>query len=180
MYRTGLRLCKAKASWQCSAAIFLPTRMIRAFRTCEAQNQKRPMSPLDSLPIASVEGSLARTDYRLIVEHPQEDDLPTNSPVQGRGGSNHKRTLASFSLEGKVGVVTGGARGLGSMMSQALILSGADLTIVDLQHTYDCKHPLEFCALTKNRAGSRTSSRAASRDIQARESRRNTVSKGNT
>jgi NAD(P)-dependent dehydrogenase (short-subunit alcohol dehydrogenase family) len=43
-----------------------------------------------------------------------------------------KRTLPSFSLEGRVAVVTGGARGLGLVMGQALIQSGADLAIVDL------------------------------------------------
>ena len=43
-----------------------------------------------------------------------------------------KRTLPSFSLEGKVAVVTGGARGLGLVMGQALVQSGADLAIVDL------------------------------------------------
>ena len=43
-----------------------------------------------------------------------------------------KRTLPSFSLEGKVAVVTGGVRGLGLVMGQALIQSGADLAIVDL------------------------------------------------
>ena len=42
------------------------------------------------------------------------------------------RTLASFSLEGKVGVVTGGARGIGSIMAQALVVSGADVALVDL------------------------------------------------
>jgi len=43
-----------------------------------------------------------------------------------------KRTLASFSLEDKVGLVTGGARGLGLVMSQALVVSGSDVAIVDL------------------------------------------------
>ena len=52
--------------------------------------------------------------------------------VQGRGGFHMKRTLPSFSLEGKVAVVTGGARGLGLVMGQALVQSGADLAIVDL------------------------------------------------
>ncbi|KAF2706419.1 NAD(P)-binding protein [Pleomassaria siparia CBS 279.74] len=41
-------------------------------------------------------------------------------------------TLASFSLAGKMAVITGGARGLGLAMSKALVLSGADLAIVDL------------------------------------------------
>lgn len=43
-----------------------------------------------------------------------------------------KRTLPTFSLEGKVAVVTGGARGLGLAMGEALVSSGADLAIVDL------------------------------------------------
>lgn len=43
-----------------------------------------------------------------------------------------KKTLPTFSLEGNVAVVTGGARGLGLVMGQALVVSGADLAIVDL------------------------------------------------
>jgi D-arabinitol 2-dehydrogenase len=59
------------------------------------------------------EGSFARTDSSVQVEYPEEGDLPSSAPVQGRGGLHFKRTLASFSLEGRVGIVTGGARGLG-------------------------------------------------------------------
>ena len=58
--------------------------------------------------------------------------MPRGPPVQGRGGHHFKRTLASFSLEGRVGVVTGGARGLGLVMSQAMLISGANIAIVDL------------------------------------------------
>lgn len=47
-----------------------------------------------------------------------------------------KRTLASFSLEKRVAVVTGGARGLGLVMSQACMLSGADVAIVDLSSEF--------------------------------------------
>jgi D-arabinitol 2-dehydrogenase len=47
-------------------------------------------------------------------------------------GPHLKRTLASFSLEGRTAVVTGGARGLGLVMGHALINSGADLAIVDM------------------------------------------------
>jgi len=78
------------------------------------------------------EGRFARTDESITVEYPEEHHLPSSKPVQGRGGFHFKRTLASFSLEGRVGVVTGGARGLGLVMSQALIVSGADVAIVDL------------------------------------------------
>jgi len=66
------------------------------------------------------------------VEYPEEGQLPSSVPVQGRGGQHFKRTLASFSLEGKVGVITGGARGLGLVMTQAMVISGADVAIVDL------------------------------------------------
>ena len=78
------------------------------------------------------EGQYARTDDSVRVEYPEEDDLPPSQPVQGRGGVHFKRTLASFSLEGRVGVVTGGARGLGLVMAQALVSSGANVAIVDM------------------------------------------------
>lgn len=78
------------------------------------------------------EGQFSRTDNTIRFEHPDEDRLPSSQPVQGRGGFHFKRTLASFSLEDRVGVVTGGARGLGLVMSQALVVSGADVAIVDL------------------------------------------------
>lgn len=84
------------------------------------------------------EGTLARTDSSVQVKHPVERDLPTSEPVRESGGVHHERTLASFSLEGKVGVVTGGARGLGLMMSQAIIISGGDLAIVDLDSKSKC------------------------------------------
>lgn len=77
-------------------------------------------------------GSFARTDDSIQVEYPEEGQLPSSVPVQGRGGQHFKRTLASFSLEGKVGVITGGARGLGLVMTQAMVISGADVAIVDL------------------------------------------------
>lgn len=77
------------------------------------------------------EASFARTDPSVQVEY-IEKDLPSSTPVQGRGGMHFRRTLASFSLEGRVGIVTGGARGLGLVMSQAMVISGADVAIVDL------------------------------------------------
>ena len=78
------------------------------------------------------EGTMARTSDTVRVEYPEESKLPRSAPVQGRGGVHNKRTLASFSLEGRVAVITGGARGLGLVMSQALVISGADVAIVDL------------------------------------------------
>ncbi len=81
---------------------------------------------------ADHEGSFSRTDNKVSIEYPQEHELPPSTPVQGRGGLHFKRTLASFTLEGNVAVVTGGARGLGLVMSQACVISGADVAIVDL------------------------------------------------
>jgi D-arabinitol 2-dehydrogenase len=78
------------------------------------------------------EGSASRTNNQISFEYPDEQEVPRSKVVQGRGGFHMKRTLPSFSLEGKVAVVTGGARGLGLVMGQALIQSGADLAIVDL------------------------------------------------
>ncbi|KAF2745152.1 D-arabinitol dehydrogenase-like protein [Sporormia fimetaria CBS 119925] len=78
------------------------------------------------------EGQYARTDQSVRVPYPEERDLPHSRPVQGRGGVHFKRTLSSFSLEDRVAVVTGGARGLGLVMAQALVESGADVALVDL------------------------------------------------
>lgn len=58
--------------------------------------------------------------------------MPRSTPIQLRGGPHFRPTLASLSLEGRVGVVTGGARGLGLVMAQALLISGADVALVDL------------------------------------------------
>lgn len=78
------------------------------------------------------EGQYARTREDIVVEYPEEKDLPPSQPVVGRGGVHALRTLAAFSMEGKVAVVTGGARGLGLVMAQALVTSGADVAIVDM------------------------------------------------
>lgn len=95
------------------------------------------------------EGRFSRTDKTIRVEYPEEENLPRSQPVQGRGGFHFKRTLASFSLEDRVGVVTGGARGLGLVMSQALVVSGADVAIVDLNSTLlnlgrNCEAELQY------------------------------------
>lgn len=85
---------------------------------------------------APTPGAFARTDDSITVEYPEEGELPSSVPVTGRGGMHMKRTLASFSLEGKVGVVTGGARGLGLVMGQGMVISGANLAIVDLNSQF--------------------------------------------
>lgn len=90
------------------------------------------------------EGSQARTDNSIIVEYPEAmEDFPQEPTIQGRGGPHLKRTLANFSLEGRVGVVTGGARGLGLVMAQSLVASGADVAIVDLNSMSHRQPPLK-------------------------------------
>ncbi|RYO78630.1 hypothetical protein DL766_008035 [Monosporascus sp. MC13-8B] len=89
-------------------------------------------------------GGFARTDESITVEYPEEGELPPSVPVQGRGGQHMKRTLASFSLEGKVGVVTGGARGLGLVMGQGMVISGANLAIVDMNKEEAEKQAVEL------------------------------------
>lgn len=79
------------------------------------------------------EGSASRTDKEIVVEYPDDEkDLPPERPLRGRGGVHFVRTLPTFSLEGRTAIVTGGARGLGLVMGQALVSSGADLAIVDM------------------------------------------------
>lgn len=78
------------------------------------------------------EGQHARTDQNVQFEYPEEKDFPRSTPLRGRGGMHYRRTLPTFSLTGNVGVVTGGARGLGLVMAQAMVVSGANVAIVDL------------------------------------------------
>lgn len=70
------------------------------------------------------------------ISYPPDGEVPAQSVPQGRGGVHFKRTLAQFSLENKVGLITGGARGLGLVMAQALVASGSDLAIVDFNGKY--------------------------------------------
>ena len=73
-------------------------------------------------------GSHARTDDSVKVEYPESSDaLREAHPV---------KTLPTFSLEKRVVVVTGGARGLGLVMGQGAVASGADLAIVDLNSRF--------------------------------------------
>ena len=61
------------------------------------------------------------------IYEPQPRDRTHARPVKHK-----KPTLSSFSLEGKTAIVTGGARGLGYVMAQALAESGSTVAIVDI------------------------------------------------
>jgi D-arabinitol 2-dehydrogenase len=85
------------------------------------------------------EGESARTDSKVSFGYPDGEAL-SRDPLRGHGSRHFKPTLASFSLEGKVAVLTGAARGLGLVMAQALMLSGADIAIVDLNGEFASAH----------------------------------------
>lgn len=77
-------------------------------------------------------GSHSRTDRDIEVEYPEEHELPSSKPVHGTGGQYVKPTLSTFTLDSKVGLVTGGARGLGLVIAQGMVFSGSDVALVDM------------------------------------------------
>lgn len=90
-------------------------------------------------------GSYSRTDPGVEVEYPDHQDLPKSKPVHGIPGQYVKPTLASFSLDGNVGIVTGGARGLGLVIGQGMVYSGSNLALVDMNS--------EFGSIPRSAAG---------------------------
>jgi D-arabinitol 2-dehydrogenase len=107
----------------------------RCFSQCAIQRKsKHDEATTKHPPKASgqQEGETARIDERVHFKYPDPSKLPASEPVRGHGGRHFKPTLASFSLEGKVAVVTGGARGLGLVMAYGLMTSGAEIALVDL------------------------------------------------
>ncbi|KAM3087938.1 hypothetical protein ACMFMG_002005 [Clarireedia jacksonii] len=145
MFRSHLLKQTARAP-QASSRVAVPRTLPTLTSQRSIHNTARLREKKNNEPF---EGSFARTDSSVHVEYPAEHELPSSAPVQGRGGLHFKRTLASFSLEGKVGVITGGARGLGLVMSQAMVISGADVAIVDLNKEEAEKQASELVASFK-------------------------------
>ncbi|KAJ5930904.1 hypothetical protein N7466_006397 [Penicillium verhagenii] len=85
----------------------------------------------ENSPTEDDEG-IARINENISIEYPDQSEVPRTPVIQGRGGMHFKRTLAQFSLEDRVTVVTGGASGIGLAMSQAIIASGSHVAIVDM------------------------------------------------
>lgn len=109
--------------------------ILRTVRLRPAASLRLPAGrTFHAAPLCAAEtpGSHSRTNPNVKVEYPAEDDLPSSRPVRGHGGGVGKPTLPTFSLDGRVAIVTGGARGLGLVMGQGLVYSGADLALVDL------------------------------------------------
>ncbi|KAL7921739.1 hypothetical protein ACQKWADRAFT_295123 [Trichoderma austrokoningii] len=122
-----------------ASTVRAPTFMLRL-----AARRAFTFTPANRLPLAAARklhtvsprlnkpGSHSQTDSDIEIEHPAEHELPSSKPVIGTGGQYVKPTLASFSLDGNVGVVTGGARGLGLVIGQGMVYSGSDLALVDM------------------------------------------------
>lgn len=122
------------------ASSFVRPLSFTAVRANKKDEEKDPiLSATDKAPQGASgdhEGRFARTDESVQIPYPEDSEMPAQPIVQGRGGMHFKRTLAQFSLENKVSLVTGGARGLGLVMSQGLVASGSDLAIVDLNSMF--------------------------------------------
>ncbi|WRT65889.1 uncharacterized protein IL334_002840 [Kwoniella shivajii] len=82
-----------------------------------------------------VEPNMASIDESITFTHPKKwDKHPGHDMQSGDFGRHTKRTLASFSMDGKVCLVTGAARGLGNMMARTFVESGANaIVLVDLK-----------------------------------------------
>ncbi|CAM1501714.1 Fc.00g036980.m01.CDS01 [Cosmosporella sp. VM-42] len=114
MFTPLMRQCARRAA----PAVLRPAMAVRALHN----NPPRQDKP----------GSHSQTNPSIEVEYPAEHELPSSKPVPGAGGQYVKPTLASFSLDNHVGVVTGGARGLGLVIGQGMVFSGSDLALVDM------------------------------------------------
>lgn len=80
---------------------------------------------------------MATTQDHVVIDYPdvlERDPKDYGHSTTGPGVGRHRsRTLESLSLNGKVCVVTGAARGLGNLMARTLVESGANaLAIIDL------------------------------------------------
>lgn len=109
------------AAHRCSVAriapVSLKTAAIRSIHRAEALRNKP--------------GSHSRTDSDVEIPFPPEEELPSD-PLRRAGGQYVKPTLQTFSLHKNVGLVTGGARGLGLVIAQGMVYSGADVALVDM------------------------------------------------
>ncbi|EJU00718.1 NADP-binding protein [Dacryopinax primogenitus] len=76
----------------------------------------------------------ATIDESVTVPYPGDKlDIPGHETRHDQGSRTH-RTLKSFSMEGKVCVVTGAARGLGNMFARTFVESGCSkVAIIDLR-----------------------------------------------
>ncbi|KAI3479772.1 hypothetical protein L1887_58167 [Cichorium endivia] len=118
-----------------------PSAVARTFASSSrsmSQDNKGKAKPLDTAPFASTKDDVVVPYPEDSSRHPA-DDVGHNT-TGGRVGRHTQRTLASFSMEGKVCVVTGAARGIGNLIARTFVESGANhVAIVDLNED-ECQH----------------------------------------
>ena len=107
-------------------------------RSLNKDDLRGKAKPLEQQPFASTKDDVVVPYPEDSSRHPR-DDVGHNT-TGGRVGRHTQRTLASFSMEGKVCVVTGAARGIGNLIARTFVESGANhVAIVDLNEE-ECKH----------------------------------------
>ncbi|ODN84126.1 hypothetical protein L202_00136 [Cryptococcus amylolentus CBS 6039] len=131
--RSSLNLARTAAPRRTAfAATATP---LRAFSRSALVMNKKPGDDGYEEHREQVEPRIAHVDESFTFEHPDQfvDKHPGHDMQQGDYGRHTKRTLASFSMEGKVCLVTGAARGLGNMMARTFVESGANaIVLVDI------------------------------------------------
>ncbi|KAG7133013.1 hypothetical protein HYQ45_008714 [Verticillium longisporum] len=108
----ALRTRTQTAAFSSSSSSATAPLLARQAQQSRNQSQQRRSLRVGA-PLADKPGSYSRTDPEVTVEYPEDHELPSSKVVRGHGGGFAKPTLASFSLEDRVTVITGGARGLG-------------------------------------------------------------------
>ncbi|GAA5976416.1 hypothetical protein JCM11641_006005 [Rhodosporidiobolus odoratus] len=116
----------------------LPTPRFVSPALTSATRRNISSSPLAQEP-ESKEPSHAAVREGIVIPYPEESDFAPGDlghSMEGPGvdvGRHTRRTLASFSMTGKVVVVTGAARGLGNLFARTFAESGSNaVAILDL------------------------------------------------
>jgi hypothetical protein len=93
---------------------------------------RRPLTSTTSL-LDSELASFSQTDDTIIEDYPEnaQEQAGIGHTTIGPGvGRHNDRTLGTFSMSGKVCVVTGAARGLGNLMARTFAESGCDSVVI--------------------------------------------------
>ncbi|GAA5938545.1 hypothetical protein JCM3775_002155 [Rhodotorula graminis] len=116
----------------------LPRQPVAPLATTEAVPRRRGVASTPPV-LDPQEPSYANVREDIVIPYPEESDFPPDDlghNMEGPDvdvGRHNRRTLASFSMTGKVCVVTGAARGLGNLMARTFAESGSNrIVILDL------------------------------------------------
>ncbi|WVR05655.1 hypothetical protein IAU60_002677 [Kwoniella sp. DSM 27419] len=132
--RTALTTARATRTGTLAPARVNAVAGLRAF-TAPSHPLRKDEKDVFEKHRVEVEPKLAAIDETMTFEHPDKwGKHPGHDMTKGDYGRHTKRTLSSFSMDGKVCLVTGAARGLGNMMARTFVESGANaIVLVDLR-----------------------------------------------